>query len=91
MMDESTNKPTDESTESELARLRKENEELKRSRYSAADLRLKVSTKGAVSLYGLGRFPVTLYLEQWQRLLGHVEEIKKFIADNRSELKTKDS
>lgn len=49
----------------------------------------KVSEKGAVSVYGLGRFPVTLYLEQWTKLLSNVDELKAFIEANRSRLKTK--
>jgi hypothetical protein len=54
-----------------------------------SEMKLKVSEKGGVSLYGLGRFPVTLYAEQWQKLLGEVENIKKFIEDNKTLLKTK--
>lgn len=50
----------------------------------------KVSEKGAVSVYGLGRFPVTLYLEQWEALLSHVTELREFIEANRSRLKTKE-
>lgn len=53
-------------------------------------LSLKVSGKGALSVYGMGRFPVTLYREQWTRLLGEAERIKAFIADNESALKTKE-
>jgi hypothetical protein len=51
---------------------------------------MKVSEKGAVSVYGLGRFPVTLYQEQWQKLLALAEEIKTFIEENRSKLKVKE-
>lgn len=54
------------------------------------ELTLKVSEKGAVSLYGLGRFPVTLYKEQWQKVFPFVDKIKSFIAEHASELKTKD-
>ena len=50
----------------------------------------KVSEKGAVSVYGLGRFPVTLYLEQWDALLSHATELRQFIEANKSRLKTKD-
>jgi hypothetical protein len=50
----------------------------------------KVSEKGAVSVYGLGRFPVTLYLEQWDTLLSHATELREFIAANKSRLKTKE-
>lgn len=53
-------------------------------------LTLKVSDKGAVSMYGLGRFPVTLYKGQWERLIEEVDSIKAFIADNASLLATKD-
>jgi hypothetical protein len=56
---------------------------------SQASLKLKVSEKGAVSCYGLGRFPVTLYGGQWERLLDAAEEIKAFIRDNASALSTK--
>jgi hypothetical protein len=52
---------------------------------------MKVSEKGAVSVYGMGRFPVTLYKEQWLKLLNMSDEIRKFIADNEVKLKTKDS
>jgi hypothetical protein len=50
----------------------------------------KVSEKGAVSVYGLGRFPVTLYFEQWDTLLSHATELRAFLADNKSRLKLKD-
>jgi len=73
----------------ELERLKKENEELKTKKRSGGTLSLKVSQKGAVSLYGMGRFPVTLYKEQWEKLLGFGEEIKSFIQENESLLKTK--
>jgi hypothetical protein len=53
-------------------------------------LTLKVSEKGAVSLYGMGRFPVTLYKEQWLRILGNASEIETFIRDNESRLKSKE-
>ena len=56
-----------------------------------SQLRQLLSEKGGVSLYGLGRFPVTLYAEQWQKLLGEVENIKKFLEDNKALLKTKDA
>ena len=76
-----------EDLQAELERLRAENEALKaKSRGSTS---IRVSEKGGVSVYGLGRFPVTLYKEQWLKLLGMAEEIKKFIAENDSQLKTK--
>ena len=51
---------------------------------------MKVSEKGALSLYGMGRFPVTLYKEQWLKLLEVSEDIRKFIKENDSRLKTKE-
>lgn len=78
----------EEDVHAELARLRAENEALKQRRTGA--ISMKVSEKGAVSVYGLGRFPVTLYQEQWQKLLGAADEIKTFIAENRSQLKVKE-
>ncbi len=79
----------DESIEAELARLRAENEALKsRARRGTS---LKVSDKGGVSVYGLGRFPVTLYKEQWLKLLGMAEEIRDFIRENEGQLKTKEA
>ncbi len=77
----------DEDMKSELERLRAENEALKRS--SSKGLSLRVSEKGALSVYGLGRFPVTLYKEQWLRLLDLAEEIKTFIKQNEIQLKSK--
>ena len=71
----------------ELERLRAENEKLKRPR---GQMGLKVSEKGALSVYGLGRFPVTLYREQWEKLLGMSDEIRQFIADNDASLKKKE-
>lgn len=73
--------------QAELARLKAENERLKKQQ--ASPLRLKVSAKGALSVYGLGRFPVTLYKEQWARLLDAVDDIRAFLADHDSELKSK--
>ena len=74
--------------QAELERLRAENAQLKNK--EKAGISLKVSEKGAVSLYGMGRFPVTLYKEQWLRVLASSAEIEKFIRDNESKLKTKD-
>jgi hypothetical protein len=71
----------------ELERLRAENEALKGR--TARATRLRVSEKGGVSVYGLGRFPVTLYKEQWLKLIGMADEITQFIADNEAKLKTK--
>jgi hypothetical protein len=81
------------SAEEELAKLRRENEALKAQvaqKSGAREISFKVSEKGAVSVYGLGRFPVTLYKEQWERLLGRADEIKKFIVDNQDKLKLKE-
>jgi hypothetical protein len=80
---------SNEDMQAELDRLRRENEQLKSGRARGGALSLKVSQKGAVSLYGMGRFPVTLYKEQWEKLLNFGEEIKSFIAENNSSLKTK--
>ncbi|MSP18777.1 MAG: hypothetical protein EXR74_04320 [Bdellovibrionales bacterium] len=71
----------------ELERLKAENAALKGS--NAKSLSLRVSEKGGVSVYGLGRFPVTLYKEQWEKLLGMTEDIKAFLIANESQLKTK--
>ncbi len=67
--------------------MRAENEALKRPR---GQLSLRVSEKGGLSVYGLGRFPVTLYKEQWEKLLGMTDEIRRFIADNEGSLKKKE-
>ena len=72
----------------ELDRLRNENAALKKG--ASSSLRLKVSEKGALSVYGMGRFPVTLYKEQWLKLLGMSDEIRAFIAANEAQLKAKD-
>jgi hypothetical protein len=76
---------SEEPLEGELARLRAENEALRARRGTP----LRVSDKGGVSVYGLGRFPVTLYKEQWLRLLGMADEIRAFIREHEGELKTK--
>lgn len=74
--------------QAELERLRNENAKLKKQ--DAGGLSLKVSEKGGVSLYGLGRFPVTLYKEQWLRLLADASKIEAFIHENEPRLKTKE-
>jgi hypothetical protein len=77
----------DEDLKLELERLRAENDALKKT--SSKGLSLRVSEKGALSVYGLGRFPVTLYKEQWLRLLDMTEEIRTFIKQNDVQLKSK--
>jgi len=77
----------DEDVQSEIERLRAENAALKAG--ATRGVSLKVSEKGGVSVYGLGRFPVTLYKEQWLKLLGMADDIKKFIAENNSRLRVK--
>jgi hypothetical protein len=72
----------------EIERLRAENAQLKSK--DKGGLTLKVSQKGAVSLYGMGRFPVTLYKEQWLRILSSAPEIETFISENDSKLKAKE-
>jgi hypothetical protein len=72
----------------ELERLRAENEALKRP--SRGQISVRVSEKGGVSVYGLGRFPVTLYKEQWEKLLAATEQIKVFIQENDHLLKKKE-
>jgi hypothetical protein len=68
---------SDDEMKAELERLRSENAALKKG--ASTGIRMKVSEKGAVSIYGMGRFPVTLYKEQWLRLLGMADEIRAFI------------
>lgn len=79
-----------EDMKAELERLRAENEALKKKKTGGGALSMKVSEKGALSVYGMGRFPVTLYKEQWLKLLGIADEIKKFIEENDDKLKAKD-
>jgi len=80
----------DESVEQKLARLEAENKALREQvDRKPGQLRLKVSEKGGLSVYGLGRFPVTLYKEQWSRLLDHADEIKNFLRENQNQLKAK--
>ena len=77
----------DEDLRKEVERLKAENEALKSRAGRATGL--KVSEKGGLSVYGLGRFPVTLYKEQWTRLLDMADEIRAFIKENDARLKTK--
>jgi len=76
-----------EDLKAELERLKAENAQLKNQR--GRSVSLKVSEKGGVSVYGLGRFPVTLYKEQWTKLLAMSDEIRAFIKENDAALKTK--
>jgi len=78
---------SDDDLKAELARLRNENAALRKG--AAAGITMKVSEKGAVSIYGMGRFPVTLYKEQWLKLLDLSDDIRAFIAANEAQLKTK--
>lgn len=80
---------SNEDMKAELERLRAENQALKKAP-ERGSLSLKVSEKGALSVYGMGRFPVTLYKEQWLKLLGIADQIQDFIKANESRLKTKD-
>jgi hypothetical protein len=79
---------SDQDLKAELERLRRENEALKKG--ASSGIRMKVSEKGALSVYGMGRFPVTLYKEQWIRLLDMAAEIRAFIAANETKLKAKE-
>ena len=78
----------DEDLKAELERLKAENDALKKRQTRGTSM--KVSEKGAVSVYGLGRFPVTLYQEQWTKLLDMADQIRDFIKENESLLKKKE-
>ena len=80
---------TEEELKAEIERLRSENETLKKPQQRGA-MSLKVSEKGALSVYGLGRFPVTLYREQWEKLLAMSDQIRDFIQQNDQALKKKE-
>ena len=77
----------EDDAQTELERLRKENERLRRT--ASRGVTLKVSEKGGLSVYGLGRFPVTLYKEQWLKLLDLADDLRAFIAANEASLKAK--
>jgi hypothetical protein len=79
---------SDQDLKAELERLRSENAALKKG--AATGITMKVSDKGALSVYGMGRFPVTLYKEQWLKLMDMSDQIRAFIAANDGKLKTKD-
>ena len=78
-----------EELRAEIERLKAENDALK-TKTERGTLSLKVSEKGALSVYGMGRFPVTLYKEQWLKLLDISDDIRAFIKANDSRLKSKD-
>ncbi|MSQ51478.1 MAG: hypothetical protein EXR28_06285 [Betaproteobacteria bacterium] len=78
---------SDDDLKNELERLRNENAALKKG--AATGVTMKVSEKGGLSVYGMGRFPVTLYKEQWLKLLDMSEDIRAFIKANEGTLKTK--
>jgi hypothetical protein len=80
--------PADEDLKAELEKLKAENAALKAR--GSRGVSMKVSEKGAVSVYGLGRFPVTLYQEQWLKLLELAEDIRGFIQENQGRLKKKE-
>ena len=79
---------SEDDLKAELERLRNENAALKKG--AAAGVSMKVSEKGALSIYGMGRFPVTLYKEQWLKLLAMSDDIRAFIAANEGQLKKKE-
>lgn len=79
---------SEEELKAEIERLRAENQTLKKP--ARGQMSLKVSEKGGLSVYGLGRFPVTLYREQWEKLLGMADEIRNFIQENDGALKKKE-
>jgi hypothetical protein len=79
---------SEDDLKAELERLRAENEALKKP--ARGQMSLKVSEKGALSVYGMGRFPVTLYREQREKLLGMADEIRNFIRENDHALKKKE-
>jgi hypothetical protein len=78
---------SEDEVKTELERLRAENERLKRT--ATKGVTLKVSEKGGLSVYGLGRFPVTLYKEQWAKLLDMADDLRAFMRDNDAQLKSK--
>lgn len=79
---------TEAEMKAELERLKAENESLKQR--TSKGISLKVSEKGGVSVYGMGRFPITLYKEQWIKLLDMSDDLRRFIEENASKLKVKE-
>ena len=88
MSEEEMKPESDEDMQAQIARLQAENADLKKK--VDRSLTFKVSQKGGVSVYGLGRFPVTLYKEQWLKLLDVVPALRTFIEENDAQLKTHD-
>lgn len=78
-----------EQMKAQIAKLQAENEAMKNAKSANRKLSCKVSPKGALSVYGMGRFPVTLYVEQWEFLLSNQKVVVDFIEAHRSELTTK--
>ena len=78
--------PTYDELKARLAELEKQN-----SNKRSGNLEFRVSDKGAVSVYGMGRFPTTLYYEQWIRLLDRADDLRNFLEENKSRLKLKES
>jgi hypothetical protein len=78
----------DDALQAEVERLKAENAALKARATRGASI--KVSEKGGVSVYGLGRFPVTLYKEQWAKLLEMADDIRAFIKEHDAQLKAKE-
>ncbi len=79
--------PTYEELKAQLEELKKQSGGARRT----GALEFRVSEKGAVSVYGMGRFPVTLYYEQWVRLLDAADRLREFLEENKSRLKLKES
>ena len=79
---------SDDAMREELERLRAENAALKKT--SSKGISMKVSEKGGLSIYGLGRFPITLYKEQWNKLLDMADDIRAFLKANDAQLKAKE-
>lgn len=85
--EESAMAEANEEMQAELERLRAENEGLKARK--SQEMRLQVSQKGAVSLYGIRRFPITFYADEWDTILGMADEVRAFISQHQTELKRK--
>lgn len=79
---------TNEQLQAELARVKAENEALKATKTGGPSC--KVTEKGGVSFYGIGRFPVTLYASQWIKLIQHIDMVKQFLIDNETKLAVKE-